>query len=359
LKIAILTDGVFPEKVGGMQKHSLKLYQSLLLKGIDVDLITVDYGVTKTPNAIYVKYPRIPSFPGHYIFEQYLLSLSMFKITQGFMKYDFVLAQGFTGWYGLQKGLSNKIGVHLHGLEMFQPSFSFLESLNKMLFRIFIRKILKSSKYIFLLEQKMSKFVPVLKGKSEVILRNGIDKTWITKKTKGKSKTIIFLFVGRNEYRKGKHVLESTFNNLKKKDIQLITVGPFEIDLPNVVNLGEIRNEKELQGIYANADYLVLPSLSEGLPTVILEAMAMGLPVIASDVGAVGSVVNGDNGWLIKPNNVEALEQSIIEAVSLEELDYQDKSKAAMRLIEKCFTWETIANDFIDSVQEIVNNERN
>jgi glycosyltransferase involved in cell wall biosynthesis len=66
----------------------------------------------------------------------------------------------------------------------------------------------------------------------------------------------------------------------------------------------------ELRRLYLDVDAVCLPSYREGLPLVVLEAMAMGLPVIASSVGAV-VVVDGVTGLLVRPGDVEALRSAL------------------------------------------------
>ena len=84
--------------------------------------------------------------------------------------------------------------------------------------------------------------------------------------------------------------------------------------------LGWKQGAGELAPLYAAADCLLLVSRSEGFPTVVGEAMACGTPVIATDVGGVGEIVQpGINGWLLPAAADDvvgaALEQALVEAV--------------------------------------------
>ena len=64
-------------------------------------------------------------------------------------------------------------------------------------------------------------------------------------------------------------------------------------------------------------DLLVLPSRSEGLPNVVLEAMCVGVPVLATDVGGVREIIeDGMNGWIVPPGDAEALESAIVRTLS-------------------------------------------
>jgi glycosyltransferase involved in cell wall biosynthesis len=77
------------------------------------------------------------------------------------------------------------------------------------------------------------------------------------------------------------------------------------------------RPNAELPDCYALMDVLVLPSLFEGVPRVVMEASAMSLPVIASDVkGNREAVIHGQNGWLVPWGDVEALATALHEFLS-------------------------------------------
>jgi glycosyltransferase involved in cell wall biosynthesis len=75
----------------------------------------------------------------------------------------------------------------------------------------------------------------------------------------------------------------------------------------SVVYHGVVRDPKLLKKKLDACDVMLLPSLSEGMPTVVLEALARGLKVIATDVGAIGEVIHG----LVLPGNSKAFADAI------------------------------------------------
>jgi glycosyltransferase involved in cell wall biosynthesis len=86
--------------------------------------------------------------------------------------------------------------------------------------------------------------------------------------------------------------------------------------LDDVVQLvGEVPNGSALWQLYRDSHALLHVSLTEGLPQVLLEAMAAGLPIVATDVGSVGTALgNGERGRLVRPGDAGAA------AAALEEL---------------------------------------
>jgi glycosyltransferase involved in cell wall biosynthesis len=132
-----------------------------------------------------------------------------------------------------------------------------------------------------------SKFAKKMQGKGEVIFP-GI-KDIYTQKIKHTGVNI--LFVGTWFARKGGFELVRAFGKLKEKyvDINLIVVG--EVDLPGIETYKWLPREK-LMDLYANADIFVnIPPKMEGFGIAVLEAMAWGIPVIATKVGALPEMV--------------------------------------------------------------------
>lgn len=79
----------------------------------------------------------------------------------------------------------------------------------------------------------------------------------------------------------------------------------------------ELRDFAQPEQFLAEAELLVVPSLSEGLPNVILEAFAHRVPVVASDVGGISELVHGtQGGWCVQPGNPSVLAQTLVEALT-------------------------------------------
>lgn len=115
-----------------------------------------------------------------------------------------------------------------------------------------------------------------------------------------------------------------------------------------------IDKTQEIREKYQNADIFCLPSLYEGTPNVIAEAMACGLPIICSDVCDNGLYVqNNVNGFLFDPLNPESIAQSIEQCLELSDNEYQEFCKKSRSLAEELFS----PQNFIDKYTSLI--ERN
>lgn len=98
----------------------------------------------------------------------------------------------------------------------------------------------------------------------------------------------------------------------------------------------------ELPAWYQAADLFVLPSYAEGVPVVVFEAMACGLPVVATRVGGIPEVTDDETAVLVPPQRVAPLVDALVELV-----DDPDRRKrmgsAARHLVEREYTWERSA----------------
>lgn len=143
--------------------------------------------------------------------------------------------------------------------------------------------------------------------------------------------SIVFCFVGRLNKDKGIAELFQAFASLPEQAHLLLVGGldssapiPHELqagleDHPRVHALGFM---DDIRPALSLADVLVLPSYREGFPNVVLQAGAMGLPVIATDINGCNEVVEPDfNGWLVPTRDAQALQQAMQTAMQTPEAE--------------------------------------
>jgi len=118
--------------------------------------------------------------------------------------------------------------------------------------------------------------------------------------------------------------------------------------------VGELLPE-DLRDLYRRCRVFILPSLTEGFPISILEALACGTPVVASDVGSVSDVLKNDiNGYLIDKGNSAQLAESILKIVNG---NYPRLSKAS-RLSALEHDINHSAKDYLKLFKEIVEKKK-
>ena len=142
---------------------------------------------------------------------------------------------------------------------------------------------------------------------------------------------IVIGTVGRLSSEKGHIYLLKAFQLVLKEmeNLELIVVGDGTLKeyLVRFSQDGEFYDKVIFTGLRRDVpkllnamDIFVLPSLTEGLPNALLEAMCSGLPVVASKVGGVPEVVDdGINGFLVEPKDTEALADAILRVISMDE----------------------------------------
>lgn len=117
--------------------------------------------------------------------------------------------------------------------------------------------------------------------------------------------------------------------------------------LSNSVHL--IGTRDDIRNVMMVADLFALPSSWEGLPVALLEAMEAELPVLATAVGDVPSVIDNRTGWLIDDNSPETIADAIIGTFTA--ADKQDRVRRAKALIDEKFNAEAWANTMLDHLQ--------
>jgi glycosyltransferase involved in cell wall biosynthesis len=185
-----------------------------------------------------------------------------------------------------------------------------------------------------------------------------------------KNKFPILACIGYLDERKGQsnaiRALERVIGFYPKCHLLIVGDGPdkgkleklvYELELGKRVTFIPFTDEPEkvIEGI----DILLLPSLfKEGLPNVILEALAMGIPVIASDIGGISEIVkSNENGFLVPVGDLNRI-VSAIQKISENPEFYQFLSKNANRLITEKFNRRNQFNYFEKYFNEILTDNK-
>lgn len=215
------------------------------------------------------------------------------------------------------------------------------------------------------------------KPKVVEVIPNGIDpediglnikETPISSTNNILNKCLRLLYVGGLSVPKGLDILISACRILKGRGVtfslKLIGSGPLETQLKGtvprmdlsqeIIFLGKI-DRNSLGAYYRDADLLIVPSLSDPLPTVVLEALISGTPVIGSDIGGIPFMIeNGHNGILMPPKNSTALADAI-EGLYKEPERLAKLKKNALPSVFPRFSWESVGKKLYVLIKERIN----
>jgi glycosyltransferase involved in cell wall biosynthesis len=127
-----------------------------------------------------------------------------------------------------------------------------------------------------------------------------------------------------------------------------------ELDVANRIRF--VGHTKTPGDYMAGADIVVLPSRSEGIPNVALEAMAQGKPVIATAVGGVPEVIeDGKSGLLIPSENAEVMAQTILRLINDSGCSERISKNGLLR-VKECFSVAIRCNEIVGLYQKLLEN---
>ena len=368
MKILLLTDGIFPYSIGGIQKHSAGFARSLLQCGVRLHIYSTfdsedqaeelrlelkswDPSVELTSFIL----PEKRKLPGHYLKSRFDLSKMMKQqFLQESDSFDLIYAQGFTAWaFPDQEKLNIPVLVNPHGLEMFQKSSSKMRSrLESIFMRAPIRRMSRSNYTWISLGGKLTALIEELGVEKTIVHPNAIEARWLADELPPTATARNFLFVGRNERRKGFHQLMEVIPEFASPEVQFHFVGPFEAEeeMEHLHFHGQLSDQARLMEIYDRADVLLVPSESEGQPTVILEAMARGKAIAATDVGAVRTMLDEENGILMENNEVESIRLALEKFILMPAEDLHALKLSSRRKVES-FEWMNLTRQFVEGIK--------
>jgi len=329
IKILMLIDEA---KIGGGQQHLLWLVQK-----IDKSKFKIE--VACEENGYLVDELRKNNIKVHRLDISNSLSVKSFISTYLLLKKvsaDIIHTHGGTaGFYGRLASIINYKGVVVHTYHGIHY-LNFDKKILGRLYKFIDRFLLRFTDCTICVAQKDFEIglkEGIVKKENSIVIHNGVDveKFSLTNKNsdfkinlKNENDSIIIGSVGRLHYQKGyEYLIDGSKSVLEKfPNVKFVLIGDGELrgSLESLAKKNGVYNsysfmgnQKDIPELLAQMDIFVLPSLWEGLPLVILEAMAAKKPIVATEVnGTVEIIESGKDGILVPPKNSTALSLALI-----------------------------------------------
>jgi len=239
------------------------------------------------------------------------------------------------------------------------------------------RQTLAAAKKIIVISKATQSYVLGLGADPEKIevIYNGVDldrfklipeaKVRVREKLGVPANAIVALTVRRLVYKNGIDTLLECARMAVKENPEVVFLvvgkGPDFVDVKTrVAQVGIEKNfvlagfvsDEDLPNYYNAADFFVLPSKSgEGLPLVTLEAMACGLPVVATDVGGISEILVKGFGKIVSPNDPSALGEAVEESTGIKSADLKLKLR---QIMTERFSWDVNVEKLLRIYEEII-----
>ncbi|NOY85440.1 MAG: glycosyltransferase family 4 protein [Nitrospirae bacterium] len=228
--------------------------------------------------------------------------------------------------------------------------------------------VMKEAVWITTVNQEMKNWVVQegIPSDTVSVIRNGVDLSGLHKKDP-EDPICRFIFVGSLVPGKGVNILIQAFSSVHalEKNTHLLVVGEGEEadhlkaevqkkGLSHAVEFLGRKNSDQIPSLMQKSDCLVLPSFAEGIPNVVLEAMACGLVVVASNLPGIREVLKDEEtGFCIAPGDVEDLAQKLLILVRNPERRKKMGDFAYQHLSEMNLTWEKSAKQYLEVYKKV------
>ena len=283
-------------------------------------------------------------------------------------KFDLITVHEYPPFYnGIgAKMLWNRIRVP-YVLEIFHiPGYpkaaSLKEKIYRQLFYSFIKYDSKKAKAVRVMNNQVAaKLIDLGIPESKINLIPAIYLNLDIFKPIGLEKKYDLIFIGRLAKNKGINLFLEAVKRLNCKAV-IVGDGPLKESLKskiknlklqnNVILYGWAKDSEEIARLLNQSRILVMPSYNEGGPRVILEAMACGVPVLATLVGIVADIIkDGQFGQLIDWNSKDIAEKA--KSLLVNESEYQKYSEAAIKMATR-FEKKSAIRNYAEKLQELI-----
>jgi rhamnosyl/mannosyltransferase len=354
----------YPPHLGGMENCVAQITERLVDKGYSVSVYTSDIGYSHSavrnskPQVRYLKSIEFAHTPIMFTLFFQLLALPRHSLIHLHVAHAF--SPEIVYLISKVRGIPYIAHVHLD----VDPSgpYGFLLGFYK---KMFLKWVLKSATKIICLSEPQKKFIALKYGLplgSIVVVPNGVAETYfVGKKTHLDAVDTVphLLFVGRLAAQKNLSLLIEAIAQMQTKVfLDIVGEGELRKDIEALILKHQLQNVqlhgkkigKELLEIYQSADIFVLPSLKEGFSLSMLEALAAGLPIVASDSPEMRSIL-GECGVLIQnptaTNYARALDATLSNKDTIQKLGALSIQKA------RSYSWENVLGSIEGIYREI------
>lgn len=346
--------GQFPPHIGGVSSHTYKLARELTKRGDKVYVLTYPHPDVKDIDGISVETAFTVNIKG---LRGILFFISaLFKLYFITGKYDIdIIHAHFLIPPGLIAVLAGrltrrKVVVTVHGSDIFMQA-------SNPLLRKLIKYVLRKADIIAVVDETIKDKITELHledvNEKIHLTPNAVDLWKFNPQNKSNfkdeiglnTKKPVILFVGNLVAQKGlKYLLEAKKHLKYPAHLVIVGDGPLRGELEETVKTNEIEDvyftgaRRDINQIMPSADIFILPSISEGFPITLIEALASGLPAVATDVGGVKELITPDVGFIVKPRDPQAIKEAIDKLME----DTDMKSQMAQKAVIKARNYGTL-----------------
>jgi len=366
----------FPPYKGGIGKSALDFSEMMAVNGHEVDVYTPAYIKTQTSlNHGYHKNLKIKRLkPFLSLGNGAFIPSLFFKLK----KYDIIyLHYPFFGgaeivWFFKLFNRSTKLIIHYHMDVVGLSFFARILSLPSRIIRnsLFRRaNLFTVASFDYIENSLLRKFFIKNKEKFRETFFPVDTDVFLPSYSPRDNKIKKILFVGgldKAHYFKGLKVLLRSLSTLKERgDWELVIIGEGnlkseyiefskEMKIDSKVSFVGLLNGKEFFEAYSSSDFFILPSINQGeaFGIVLIEAMASGLPVIASSLPGVRAVFTEKEGFKVKPGDTDDLKNKIEIFLNNNDL-LEDMSKNARILAMEKYSWNKISKNLNSIINEL------
>lgn len=362
MKILRIAPDIYPHMVGGFGIHIHEMSKEQVKLGHDVTVYTASEGVDseyKTDDGYYVRNFK----PVVKVLGNSIIPTMLFDLIKHQANFDIIHAHSHLFFSTNLSAIARQFGstplvITNHGLNSQTAPKWFQDLYTVTGARLTFAAADKILCYTKSEKQELVKLG--INSKKIEVIHNGIDTDLFVPSYESSFNRNALLWIGRYAPGKGLDYLVDAFNILKSRhsDVTLLMIGRgsekkrihkkiHELNLEKSVVMKDFVPNSEIVGTYQNSGIFVLPSIEEGVPRTILEAMSCGVPVVCTNLPQLLDIV-GKSGLLVPGKDSKALADAISKLLSDLSLAEELRKNGRKNVVEN-YSWKDTVNKTIYS----------